>query len=158
MATNQNLWAELAAHFDRDIPTTSQLLDLLQQERTALETRNYEQFQHIISLKQELVAQLESQSNSRQQLLQDAGFNNEPSTLSAADEQAPAVAKAWRQLGEKWQRCQELNEINERIAKRTRLVVGQVLDLLRGQNNSAKLYNSSGDAKTTSSGRTITSA
>jgi flagella synthesis protein FlgN len=158
MSNNQRLWVELSAIFEQDIPTTSQLLDLLQQERSALETRNYDQFQHIIAQKQELVAQLESHSNNRQQLLLEAGFTDEPKTLSAADSQAPAVAKAWRQLGEQWRHCQELNEINERIAKRTRLVVGQVLDLLRGQNNSAKLYTSTGDAKNTSSGRTITSA
>ncbi|MFT5693563.1 MAG: flagella synthesis protein FlgN [Oceanicoccus sp.] len=155
---NSTLWAELRTVFNKDIPVTTQLLTLLQDERTALETRNYDEFQDIIGKKQTLLETLESHARIRQQLLQNAGFNDEGTTLEAADQQAPIVAKAWRLLGEQWSKCQELNEINEQITSRTRLVVSQTLDLLRGQNTKEKLYDGKGNTNNSSLGRSITSA
>lgn len=157
MALNQRLWAELNSTFEQDLPATTQLLHLLESERKALEQRKYDDFQEIVSDKHALLAQLETHSTVRQQLLEQAGFTDERSCLQAAGQQAPATAKAWQQLGTQWLRCQELNEINEKIAKRTRLVVGQILDLMRGQSNQPKLYNQSGDTSASNSGRTITS-
>ncbi|MEE8058878.1 MAG: flagellar protein FlgN, partial [Pseudomonadales bacterium] len=140
MAMNQGLWTELQATFEHDIPVTAELLDLLQRERKILEERKYDDFQQIISNKQHLLAQLENHANTRQHLIQQAGFANESNLLSAAEEQAPAVASALRQLDEQWRRCQKLNEINERIAKRTKLVVGHILDLMRGKTGETRLY------------------
>ncbi|MGK0500020.1 MAG: flagella synthesis protein FlgN [Oceanicoccus sp.] len=157
-SNNQALWTALATLFDIDLPITSELLALLQQERKALETRQYQAFQQLISKKQQLLLKLEKNAEQRQQLLQAAGFTDETSTLNAADHHAPIVATAWRKLGAQWSHCQELNEVNDRIAKRTRLVVGQILDLMRGQNSKDKLYTRKGNAHSTNSGRTITSA
>ena len=158
MALNQGLWTELRQIFEQDIPNTAELLDLLKRERSALEKRDYNDFQQIISSKHTLLQILESHAKSRQQLLLAAGFDDEPSTLAAAEKQAPWVAKAWRSLGEQWKACQELNEINERIARRTRLVVGQILELLRGTSGEAKVYDNKGGTKSTGGGHTITSA
>ena len=155
---DSTLWSDIEATFGHDIRATAKLLDLLQRERKALEQRNYEEFQNIIGQKQPLLGILEYHANTRQQLLTAAGYDNEQATLDAADIQAPAVAKAWRKLADEWKQCQNLNEVNERIAKRTRLVVNQMLDVLHGQNSRNKLYTSSGDAKTTTAGRPISSA
>ena len=157
MAQHQDLWSRFDKTFKLDLTTTTELLDILQQERTSLETRDYDSFQKLLSQKHQLIKQLEIHSQVRQRLLQEAGFSDETTTLHAADQQAPAIAKAWRQLTEQWQQCQHLNEINERIAKRTRLVVGQILDMLRG-NNAQKLYTSKGDTRNHSTGRSITNA
>ncbi|WP_101760000.1 flagella synthesis protein FlgN [Oceanicoccus sp. KOV_DT_Chl] len=148
MAPYQALWSELEDTFKLDLPTTTQLLEVLQQERASLEQRDYDLFQKLIGQKQQLLKQLESHSQTRQKLLLEAGFIDESSTLDAAEEHAPLVAKAWRKLGEQWSQCQELNEVNERIAKRTRLVVGQILDLLRGNTHQPKLYTNKGMPKT----------
>lgn len=158
MTQQQGLWAALEDTFQQDIPATDQLLDLLERERKSLEQRKYEDLQDIIQRKQTLLALLENHAVSRQQLLTEAGYSDEASTLLEADQQAPAVAKSWRSLGDKWTRCQELNEINGRIAKRTRLVVGQVLDLIRGQQGEARLYTGKGNTSSNGGGRTITSA
>jgi flagella synthesis protein FlgN len=158
MLLNQTLWARLEATFKQDIPTTVELLDILQQERKALEERHYSDFQQILDSKHRLLMQLEDHAAARQQLLADAGLNDEPSTLTLAAQQAPGVANAWRKLGTQWTRCQELNEINERIARRTRLVVGQILDLLRGQQGEARLYTGQGQTRSNGAGRSITSA
>ncbi|MFA7553455.1 MAG: flagellar protein FlgN [Spongiibacteraceae bacterium] len=158
MSQHQILWSELEQTFNHDIHATSQLLELLQQERAALEDRQYDQFQQLLAHKQQLLTELETHALARQQLLQKAGFNDESSTLEAADHQAPQVAKAWRQLREEWIHCQQLNEVNDRIAKRTHIVVGQMLDLLRGKTTQDELYTSKGNTSNAASGRTITNA
>lgn len=152
------LWKQLQSIFELDLPVTTQLLQLLENERIALEKRNYDSVQSIITDKQALLEQLEKHASVRQQVLVKAGFTDEKSTLAAADQHAPTVAAAWRSLGEQWTRCQQLNEINERISKRTRLVTSKILDLLRGQANQQKLYDDKGNAHNTGSGRSITSA
>ncbi len=93
---NSNLWSEIEATFEHDIPATSKLLDLLQRERNALEQRNYDEFQKIIGQKQQMLTILEFHANTRQQLLATAGYHDEQAILEAADVQAPAIAKAWR--------------------------------------------------------------
>ena len=155
---NPALWTQLNAIFEQDIPATAQLLELLETERKALEARNYEGYQELVTNKQTLLAQLEQHSIIRQKLLYQAGFKSEASTLSVADQQAPKVAKAWRALGKQWIHCQQLNEVNELISNRSRLVTGKILDLLRGQTNQQKLYDDKGNAQNATSGRSITSA
>ncbi len=130
----------------------------MEEERKALEKRDYDHFQQILTDKQPLLERLENHAHTRRELVQAAGFSDEPSTLSAADRQAPAVARVWRQLGEQWQTCQELNAVNERIAQRTRLVVGQILDLLRGTAGDTKLYDSKGGTRHAGGGHKITNA
>jgi len=153
-----SVWTGLNTTFEQDLPATAQLLALLQREREMLEERNYQEFQQIVEQKQKLLAMLEQHTVIRQQLFQQAGLVDEASILRAAEQQAPAVAQSWHKLGKQWASCQELNEINERIATRTRLVVGQVLDLLRGQNKQEKLYNVKGYTNNSNNGRSITSA
>lgn len=158
MSHNTAVWTHLGATFELDLPITHQLLTLLQTERQALESRDYSTFQAVVGKKQQLLQTLEQHALQRQELLRKAGFQNEQSTLQAADQEAPPVAKHWRLLRDQWQQCQELNEINERIAKRTRLVVGQILDLMRGTTGNNRLYDNKGAAKSTGGGNTITSA
>ena len=158
MTSHQQLWHQLAQSFKQDIPTTQTLLELLKKEKEALETRDYETFKQGIQRKAELLNQLETNASQRQQHLTEAGIADQDKALALLDQQAPMVASSWRNLASLWQQCQELNEVNDRIAKRTKLVVGQLLDILRGQNGHSHLYDAKGDAKTGNSGREITSA
>lgn len=157
-AAQAALWAELKATFEQDIPVTAELLEVLKKERQALESRDYDTFKQILADKQALLIPLETHAQVRQQLLREAGFEDEPSVLTAADVQAPVVARAWRQLKTQWKSCQELNEINERIAQRTRLVVGQMLDMLRGTTGDTKVYDNKGGTQSSGGGNVITDA
>ncbi|MCR8921406.1 flagellar protein FlgN [Dasania sp. GY-MA-18] len=158
MATTPQLWSELQATFHKDLPLTSQLHTLLLQERSALESRDYDNIKALLATKNSLVNSLKQQANTRMHALQAAGLQDEASTLKAAEQEAPIVAKAWRQLAQQWDECQHLNAVNERILQRTRLVVTQTLDLLRGANQQNRLYDPKGMANNNSSGRSITSA
>lgn len=158
MTTHNQLWSSLQATFIEDLKTTRQLRDILKRERNSLEVRNYDAFQQIVSEKSPLLEALQRHSHTRQQLLQAAGFKDEPATLQVAKQQAPIVAKAWHHLAEQWANCQEMSAINEGIVQRTRLVVNQTLDMLRGKSEQNNLYSQSGSTTSTAPGRSITSA
>ena len=155
---NPKLWSELQATFIADLKTTRQLQGALKKERTTLEAREYDQLEAIIALKAQLLEKLQQQILVRQKLFQSAGFQQESEALAAVKVEAPSVAKAWQQIAEQWQSCQELSVINERIVQRTKQVVGQTLDLLRGQQGQQKLYSPSGETQSGQLGRSITSA
>lgn len=155
---NQALWTALQSTFDKDIPVTTTLLELLQRERKSLEERDYDTFRDVLSDKQACLTTLESHAQHRQQWLQKAGLRDEKGALDLAETEAPTVAVTWRQLSEQWQQCQQLNEVNERIAKRTRLVVGQMLDMLRGRTGATKVYDNKGGTHSSGGGNSITSA
>ena len=158
MSINNIDWTQLKTTFEQDLNISAQLLKRLVDEKKALETRDYTLFQQIISEKQTLLALLENHITRRQQWLQENGFSDETSALSAAKQHAPSVATAWQKLEQQWAHCKQLNEINERIAKRTHDVVGRLLDTLRGQNNQQRLYTNKGNTPSSGNGRTISNA
>ena len=152
------LWAELDTSIRQDIINSQSLLTLLQQEKIALEQRDYPSLETFIHQKKQLLSSIKQSGNYRGHSLQSAGFKDEQSALQQAEREAPNTANAWHQLVELWQECQHLNKVNEHIMQRTKLVVSKTLDLLRGANNQQKLYDTKGMASSTLNGRSITSA
>lgn len=156
--TKQTLWQNLDQSFQQDMAATRELALILKKERTALEERNYEAFQKFIAAKNPLITQLEEHHVRRQKMLAAAGIADENAALELVKREQAPVAERWLQLAAQWQECQRLNEINDRIAQRTRLVVGQILGLLRGQSGQTPLYTNQGSTTASAPGRTITSA
>lgn len=151
-------WKRLADLLERDSTITRQLIKLLEKERSALEARDYDQLQRIVAEKQPLLAELESRGYQRRTAIEHAGFGGEAELLARARREAPEVADDWLALGEMWQRSQELNQINEQIMQRTKLVVGRLLDVLRGEPQQSAVYDQQGSTRGGGSGRPIGSA
>jgi flagellar biosynthesis/type III secretory pathway chaperone len=154
----QHDWSLLNQLLQRDTANAEQLLSVLHEERSALESRNYTLFETLVVPKQQLIGQLEQNLAVRQQHLRQLGFHNDGDALTAARKHAPAVAKCWHTAADLWQQCQTASQVNEQICRRTRLVVERVLDVLRGQHSQSATYDASGAAERTGSGRTISSA
>ena len=151
-------WSEFNLFLQQDIDLSQQLLGLLNDERQALQTREYAQFEELLGAKAQLIAQLERNTNTRRHWLQNQGFTSEAGSLQAARAHAPDVAAQWEQAAELWRQCQTANQINEQICRRTQVVVENVLDVLRGQHGQKATYNAQGQAQRSVGGRTITSA
>jgi flagella synthesis protein FlgN len=155
MSNQKSLWSDLHQTLSQDLSLTEQLLIILKQERSALEEREYSSLKTNLETKKGLLGQLEQNAKLRSQQLYQAGFQDEARTLAAAKTAAPTTAKLWQQLRQQWTQCQEFNEINDRIAQRTRLVVRQILDIMRGQENNARTYSAQGYTQNISSGQSI---
>lgn len=148
-------WPQLAAQLAGDATTTAELIQLLESERQCLAERDYQRFQQLLENKRMLLAALENGQRQRLAWLQRSGFTNESAALQAATSAAPEVAAQWRELASAWQQCQDLNQGNEQIAQRTRLLVGRVLDMLRGSGGESTLYDASGRARASGPGQPI---
>jgi flagellar biosynthesis/type III secretory pathway chaperone len=151
-------WSEFDQFLQLDLGLSQQLLDMLQEERKALETREYAHFEELIGAKSRLIASLEQNTDTRRHWLQQQGFTSEVESLRAARATAPDVAAHWEQAATLWRDCQTANQINEQICRRTQVVVENVLDVLRGQHGQKATYNAQGQALRSTPGRTITSA
>ena len=81
MTAKQSLWADLDTSLQQDLDITNDLKTLLGKERHALEGRDYGSFNQQLDDKKSLLTQLDQNSNHRQQLLQQLGFENERDTL-----------------------------------------------------------------------------
>ena len=158
MTAQQGLWADLQSNLQKDFTLTHNLKEMLEKERKALEQRDYNHFNEHLAKKQSLLIELDQNSKFRQQLVNHLGFEDESAILQSAANHAPEVATLWQALSSEWKQCQELNEINDRISQRTRLVVSQMLDLLRGQEGNTRTYTAKGNTKNHNNGRSITSA
>ena len=151
-------WQVLHDLITRDIELSEQCLQLLNEERSALDSRDYTRFQQILSEKQPLLALLEQHSRDRSQQLADLGLTSDADALQTLQQQAPETARQWQQLTTLWQQCQEQNQRNSKAVQRTRLVVDQLLGILRGQQTAAPTYDQQGTTHSGGSGRSIGSA
>lgn len=151
-------WSLFDYALQQDISHSQQLLEVLLNERAALEAREYGDLENIIELKKSCVEKLETNAAQRQRWLSQHGFADDFSALNAVKQQAPEVAVHWNTAATAWRECQTANQVNEQICRRTRLVVERVLDILRGQNAAAATYDAKGYSQRSQSGRTISSA
>lgn len=158
MSPTPHDWSLLNQLLQRDIANSEQLLNLLLEERKALESRDYGVFETLVAPKQQSVKQLEQNLTVRRQHLRQMGFNNDLDALQAARVQATTVATCWESAAALWEDCQNASQVNEQICRRTRLVVERVLDVLRGQHSQGATYDASGAAERSGRGRTISSA
>lgn len=151
-------WSLFDHALQQDIAHSERLLDVLLNERKALETREYGDLENLIAQKKSWVEQLETNALQRQQWLSQHGLTDDFAALNAVKQQAPMVATRWEAAATAWHECQTANQVNEQICRRTRLVVERVLDILRGQSIASATYDAKGYSQRMQSGRTISNA
>jgi len=149
-------WQNITDELNSDLSLTEELEKLLDQERKALETRDYDTFQKLIIQKQSMMKALELHASTRKKVLKQAGYADEKKALLSAETHFPQLADKWKALGTQWEVCQKKNAINDKILQRTKLVVSHMLDMLRGENGNNKVYNAAGSTSSTNKGQTIT--
>lgn len=140
----------VSAMLTEDADAIEQLRQLLEHERACLEARDHTALPEVIERKNQLLAALGQHALQRQNWLRSAGLScdhegwlqwlsQHPQTRAQSDE--------WTQLAEQLQACRELNDVNGKIISRAQQTLGQLLNLVRGQENGAPdLYNAKGQA------------
>jgi flagellar biosynthesis protein FlgN len=151
-------WSLFDYALQQDIAHSEELLALLLSERKALEAREYGNLEDLTAQKKHCVERLEANVAQRKRWLLQHGLHDDFAALSAAKIQAPEVAARWESAATAWRECQTANQINDQICRRTRLVVGRVLDILRGQTTPSTTYDAKGYSQNAQDGRTISNA
>ncbi len=145
-----------------DSQTIEQLRQILLREREALEQRDHEALPPLIDAKSQAMAALGEHALQRQSWLDASGFSHDHQGWQEWLEQHPdthAQQAQWQTLAEQFEACRELNEINGKIIQRAQQTVGQLLNLLRGQNNDGpSLYNAKGRSGNSGGSQTLVKA
>lgn len=143
----------------QDTQNIEQLQQSLEQERSALEKRDAAALPPIIEAKNQLMAALGEHALQRQAWLDSAGLSRDHEGWQQWLEQRPETAaqlEQWQHLAGRFAHCRELNEINGKIIHRAQQTLGQMLNLMRGQNNEGpSLYNSQGRSGSSTGSQTL---
>lgn len=153
-----------------------QLLDLLRKtidqaailrqqladEAAALAANNANQLESVVIGKDESVRTLEQLEQQRQRLFDEAGFASNPYGADACIKWCDhdgAVKRAWEQLLGEMEVCRYQNRVNGTVVELSRRNVQHLLDLLRGQLHTGRLYDPTGEtAACSDSTRTLAKA
>jgi flagellar biosynthesis/type III secretory pathway chaperone len=125
----------IATVLKQQIDAAGALQGLLNQERAALESRDLETFDKIITQKQAQVAQLDDLERARNKLVQQAGFPGEPEKFNeylSALGQGSALSQQSEQLKALLSECFQLNRINAGMVELSYHYLNQSLAVLRG--------------------------
>lgn len=147
------------AILDTDLRATDTLLQLLREERTALQGRDSAAIQAVAERKLGCLRELESNDLRRRQLLRAQRCRDFHDLVTRVDAAGTAgMARDWDELRARLREIAELVEINARIVARARFSTERLLALLRGQTDPVGVYDRSGRARGYSDNRPVIQA
>lgn len=148
---------QIEEQISSDINACEVLITLLEKEQEALKNRDPDQLSEVIDAKLAPLSHLEKSANMRAQWIRDSG--GEASTDAWQDildqTQQQKLKQDWLKLKELTKECKLKNEVNGKLLVRNQQVFGRLLEVLRGQNNNASLYNTKGASKAMSGSNII---
>ena len=143
-----------------DLHASRELLDLLEQEREAMEQRNRKELTDIVSAKTECMQRIDQQAVCRYHILENLhreGSEQEWKAL-VLEQTNDAIKEDWQQLIDTLHQCRHLNEVNGRLISRGQQTLGKLLSILRGQLDPPQLYNQRGTPESRNSTYSVTKA
>jgi len=130
----------------QDISELSNLNKLLETEKETLKTRNSQQIRAIANSKQHVIQSLESRAKLKAKLIAKSGLGIRPgeveTTLRKLNDQE--LIDLWQSSRDKLSACKDKNHIIGSIITRTLGRTNKLMSIVRGQNNSQKLYGQQG--------------
>lgn len=137
----------LQQHIRQDVSACRNLLQLLEQEREALQTRDVEKLEDVIQNKSANLLHLEQSARQRSVWVAEQRKPNEKAetvwqTLIAITK--PEAQREWAEFRTLLRECQEQNEINGKLLARNQQVFSRLLAIVRGRDENDPLYNEKG--------------
>ena len=142
---------QLFALLEETLTHTQGLRRQLEDEAAALTANDVETLESAVAAKNASVHELEQLEQQRRRLLEAAGFAGNRYGTNACIEwcdENDKLARLWQQLLDEVRTCQRRNSVNGTLVQFGRRNVQQLLDILRGQLQSGRLYDPAGDTAT----------
>jgi flagella synthesis protein FlgN len=145
-----NAMQQLSSILQSELHLSTQLSQLLQQEREALRNADLNLIQQLIQQKQPHVVQLEQLGRQREQLVKAAGFPGGKAGLEAfianhSEAEAQHLSSLLAKLRKVAQSCREFNQINGGIVNVNRQYLGRAISILRGRDPETSSYGPGGE-------------
>ncbi|WP_043888124.1 flagella synthesis protein FlgN [Methylophaga thiooxydans] len=147
---SMNAMQQLSSILQAELNLSSQLSQLLQQERDALKNAELDQITSLNQQKQPHVVQLEQLGRQREQLLKAAGFPGGKTGLEAfianhSEPEAQHLNSLLNKLRVVAKSCREHNQINGGIVNVNRQYLVKAISILRGRDPETSSYGPGGE-------------
>lgn len=140
---------QLMESLNRDLSICNELLRILAEEQKALQERDTEILERVVTDKIPLLEALEQSAAQRQLWAQGAGALDSESWQKLIESlNNPKISEAWQQLSERYAQTRKQNEVNGKLLSRHQQTVGKILDVMRGKTAAPTLYTGSGASST----------
>ena len=139
---------ELQRILDRSLECANRLLDLLRDERSALQSQDTEQLRAVTASKEQCVQRLESLEAERRSLCAAAGHGGNKAGMKdmlAWCDRSSAVTRAWNRLLQRIRQCDALNQTNGAVGRVRYEHVMSALAVLSGNSGGGALYGPEGE-------------
>src|SRR5690606_21039870 len=130
----------------QDALSLSELECSLQDERSALETRDHDGLQQALTRKAESAQQLQQNARLKTELFarHNLKLSPEHAKQALAKIGRADVVELWESVAAQLDHCKMQNEVNARILSRSQHSLHRVMTILRGQDNQQHLYGQNG--------------
>lgn len=147
---SMNAMQQLSSILQSELNLSSQLSQLLQQEREALKNADLGQIQLLTQQKQPHIVQLEQLGRQREQLLKAAGFPGGKAGLEAfianhAEPESQHLNSLLTKLRHVARSCRDNNQINGGIVNVNRQYLVRAISILRGRDPETSAYGPGGE-------------
>lgn len=153
--------SQIQQMLDSDTAAVKNLIELLEREKSLIETRQLQELAQLVDDKTALISLLDQHARIRHQLLSEAELPCNASGWNSFLDRIPgaiSMREGWLLLNRDFAQCQQLNEINGKLITRSAQTIEHLLGLLRGQTPSPSLYTAKGSRIQEHSGITIAKA
>lgn len=137
------------------------LLELLNQERSALRQNDTAELEVLAAEKETQIGNIDANDQRRVTLLKAAGYENNQAgmqQLIARLGNEPVLLDTWNGLLDDLTECKKLNEINGGSIELVKRHLQRAISIVNGQSQSPSLYNDSGISTSQHTGHTIAKA
>jgi flagella synthesis protein FlgN len=131
----------------QDSSAITELKALLLHEREQLEQRELGELPAIVARKDQLLESIAISAKQREAMMQSIGLKPNSASwekLLESNDSTRELLEPWRALMVEFSECKTLNEINGKMIGRSRQILGQLLNLIRGQVAAPQLYTNTG--------------
>ena len=146
---NPKVAQQLLQAINEDFNLAAQLKELLKEERSYLEQRQYTAHQQLIKSKTDYLMQLEKADCQRRQVMTEMGFSHDKSGFDQFVKQIPPAWQArfyssWEKLSDTLNACARLNKVNGKILAHSQNSMDRLMSIIKGTNNNVSIYQSNG--------------
>lgn len=146
---------QFLALLKKDLSKADQLLQYLEAEKSAIETRDFDGYHGLQNNKKQLLIDIEALDRERTALMQEMGFSADKQGF---DEFVKLVPTNWQQrfndmwttLSEKMNRCRDLNQVNGKVLHHAQIATERLMQMIKGVSSNQTVYHANG--RTTQSG------
>ena len=142
---------------EQDIKTTEQMITLLADEKTALETKAIDTIEQLSNQKSKLSDNMVDTANARSKILSALALTNDEQGITELleKENNELLINHWSQLKNNLLQCQTSNQVNSKIASRIHQSMQHLLKIVQGKSDKPTIYNPLGNSSAIVSGNLI---